>query len=45
MSIWPPSRDQLKRPAYHSLAQAILRAIEAGEFEAGDRLPTHRDLA
>ena len=45
MSIWPPSRDQLKRPAYHSLAQAILRAIEAGEFEAGDQLPTHRDLA
>jgi DNA-binding transcriptional MocR family regulator len=45
MTIWPPSRDALKRPAYRSLSQALVRAIDAGEFKAGDRLPTHRDLA
>ncbi|MCA8881440.1 MAG: PLP-dependent aminotransferase family protein [Rhodobacteraceae bacterium] len=45
MAIWPPDRASLKRPAYRSLAQALVRAIEAGEIRPGDRLPTHRDLA
>jgi DNA-binding transcriptional MocR family regulator len=45
MTIWPPDRVSLKRPAYRSLAQALMRAIEAGELKAGDRLPTHRELA
>ncbi len=45
MTIWPPERETLSRPAYRALAQALVRAIEAGEVRPGDRLPTHRDLA
>jgi DNA-binding transcriptional MocR family regulator len=45
MTIWPPPRDALKRPVYRSLSQALVRAIDAGAFKAGDRLPTHRELA
>jgi DNA-binding transcriptional MocR family regulator len=45
MTSWPPAAGSLKRPAYRSLAQALTRAIEAGNFEPGDRLPTHRELA
>jgi DNA-binding transcriptional MocR family regulator len=45
MTIWPPDKNSLKRPAYRALAQALARAIEAGELRPGDRLPTHRELA
>ncbi len=45
MTIWPPRPDDLKRPAYRSLAEAAIRAIEEGELRSGDRLPTHRHLA
>jgi DNA-binding transcriptional MocR family regulator len=45
MTIWPPPRDSLKRPAYRSLSQALVRAIDEGAFKPGDRLPTHRELA
>ncbi len=45
MSIWPPDPETLTRPVYRALAQALMRAIEAGEVRPGDRLPTHRDLA
>ena len=45
MTIWPPDPDKLKRPAYRTLAQALVAAVEAGELKPGDRLPTHRDLA
>ncbi len=45
MSIWPPSTKDLRRPAYRSLADQAIRAIEAGELRPGDRLPTHRNLA
>ncbi len=45
MTIWPPSSGTLKRPAYRSLAQSLVDAIETGELQPGDRLPTHRDLA
>ncbi len=45
MSIWPPDPLTLKRPAYRTLAESVLRAVEAGELKAGDRLPTHRGLA
>jgi DNA-binding transcriptional MocR family regulator len=45
MTIWPPDPDRLSRPAYRSLAQTLMHAIEAGEVRPGDRLPTHRDLA
>ncbi len=45
MTIWPPKREDLKRPAYHALAECLVKAISAGEVGIGDRLPTHRDLA
>ncbi|WP_436644387.1 PLP-dependent aminotransferase family protein [Microbaculum sp. FT89] len=45
MTIWPPNKDSLRRPAYRSLAQSLIDAIEAGEIRPGVRLPTHRALA
>ncbi|MBW6419108.1 PLP-dependent aminotransferase family protein [Celeribacter sp. PS-C1] len=45
MSHWPLTPDDISRPAYRSLAQAIAAAISAGSLRAGDRLPTHRKLA
>ncbi|WP_422370108.1 PLP-dependent aminotransferase family protein [Hoeflea sp.] len=45
MTIWPPRPEDLRRPAYKSLASAIVRATEAGELSSGDRLPPHRKLA
>ncbi|MDH3662660.1 MAG: PLP-dependent aminotransferase family protein [Alphaproteobacteria bacterium] len=45
MTIWPPHRQELRRPAYRSLAERLLQAIEAGELRSGDRLPPHRVLA
>lgn len=45
MTIWPPDRNRLRRPAYRALAQALMQAVEAGEVKPGDRLPTHRSLA
>lgn len=45
MTIWPPKPDDLRRPAYKSLADTLVRAVDAGELRSGDRLPTHRNLA
>ncbi len=45
MTSWPPTRRSLGRPAYRSLADAVVRAVNAGALRGGDRLPTHRDLA
>jgi DNA-binding transcriptional MocR family regulator len=45
MTMWPPDPSTLTRPAYRALAQALIRAIDAGAVKPGDRLPTHRDLA
>ncbi len=45
MTIWPPNPHTLRRPAYKSLAEALIRAVDAGELRNGDRLPTHRNLA
>ncbi|MDF1609283.1 PLP-dependent aminotransferase family protein [Hoeflea sp. YIM 152468] len=45
MTIWPPKPQDLRRPAYKSLAAALIRAVDAGELRNGDRLPTHRTLA
>lgn len=45
MTIWPPRPENLKRPAYRSLAELVVNAVEAGELRNGDQLPTHRDLA
>lgn len=45
MTIWPPNPEDIKRPAYRSLADCLIRAIEAGEMKGGDQLQTHRELA
>ncbi|SOE16502.1 GntR family transcriptional regulator [Hoeflea halophila] len=45
MTIWPPKSGELRRPAYKSLADTVVRAVDAGELHSGDRLPTHRNLA
>lgn len=45
MTIWPPDPASLERPAYHSLAMCLMRAIEADELRPGTRLPTQRALA
>lgn len=45
MTIWPPRKDDLKRPAYRSLALCLISAVEAGEIRPGTKLPTHRALA
>ncbi|MCR9139085.1 MAG: PLP-dependent aminotransferase family protein [Alphaproteobacteria bacterium] len=45
MTIWPPNKQDLRRPVYRSLAETLVRAVDAGELRIGDRLPTHRELA
>lgn len=45
MTMWPPKKGALRRPAYRSLARSLIDAIEAGEVRPGMRLPTHRALA
>lgn len=45
MTIWPPERDSLTRPAYAAIADAAAGAIRAGLLRPGARLPTHRRLA
>ncbi len=45
MTMWVPDPATLTRPAYKSLAQAIVLAINAGRLRPGERLPTHRALA
>ncbi|MCC5969284.1 MAG: PLP-dependent aminotransferase family protein [Pararhodobacter sp.] len=45
MTNWLPDPAAITRPAYRSLARAIVTAIESGELKSGDKLPTHRDLA
>ena len=45
MTIWPPKPENIKRPAYRSLAECLIRAVEAGELKDGDQLQTHRELA
>lgn len=45
MTIWKRIAKNVRRPAYRSLADLVARAIDTDELQAGDRLPTHRDLA
>ncbi len=44
MTIWKPELSG-QGPVYRQLAQAIANAIEHGELQPGQRLPTHRALA
>ncbi|WP_282610118.1 PLP-dependent aminotransferase family protein [Pelagibius sp. Alg239-R121] len=45
MTNWHPDPKQLKRPAYLSLSEQFAEAIAEGALSAGERLPTHRQLA
>ena len=45
MTIWPPKPQDLRRPAYKSLADALVRAVDAGEVRSGDRGLTITEFA
>jgi DNA-binding transcriptional MocR family regulator len=45
MTNWRPDPQQLRRPAYLSLAEQIASAIHDGKLTNGQQLPTHRKLA
>lgn len=44
VTIWVPSLPK-RGPRYRALADAIASAVGDGTLSAGDRLPTHRELA
>lgn len=45
MTLWQPDLSSHPGPRYIAIADALAAGIAAGTFAAGDRLPTHRDLA
>lgn len=45
MTKWQPDLAALSGPRYVAIAEALARDIDAGRLKAGERLPTHRDLA
>ena len=45
MTIWQPKIQESNVPLYRQLADAIEQGISSGCLIAGEKLPTHRDLA
>lgn len=45
MTMWTPNIADREGPKYRALANAIAEAVASGELPAGERLPTHRELA
>ena len=45
MTIWIPDLQTHTGPKYRAIAETLARDIGSGVLAAGDRLPTHRDLA
>ena len=45
MTKWQPDLASSSGPRYVAIAEALSRDIDSGLLEAGERLPTHRDLA
>src|SRR6266478_5622866 len=45
MTIWIPDLSTSTGPRYKAIAEALAADIRDGKLKAGDRLPTHRDLA
>jgi DNA-binding transcriptional MocR family regulator len=45
MTNWTPSLEEATGPRYLAIAEALAQDIGDGKLKAGDRLPTHRDLA
>lgn len=44
--MWTPDLSRFpKRPRFEAIADALAEDIESGKLKAGDRLPTHRELA
>ncbi|HET8726246.1 MAG TPA: PLP-dependent aminotransferase family protein [Alphaproteobacteria bacterium] len=43
--MWTPSLNDRPGPKYLRIADALAEDVYAGRLAAGDRLPTHRDLA
>ncbi len=45
MTMWLDSVTAIPGPRYIAITEAMVSAIKQGQLRAGDRLPTHRDLA
>ncbi|MFO7653629.1 MAG: PLP-dependent aminotransferase family protein [Candidatus Krumholzibacteriia bacterium] len=45
MTIWTPDISSRGGPRYRAIAEALADDVGAGRLLAGDRLPTHRELA
>ena len=45
MRFWSPDLSAHSGPKYQAIAAALLRDIEMGRLQAGDRLPPQRTLA
>src|SRR5499427_3811505 len=45
MTIWQPDLDSVSGPRYLAIVDALADDLDNGRLHAGDRLPTHRDLA
>jgi DNA-binding transcriptional MocR family regulator len=45
MTSWSPNLAESTGPRYVAIADGLARDIAAGRLRAGDRLPTHRELA
>jgi DNA-binding transcriptional MocR family regulator len=45
MTNWLPDIANVPGPRYLAIAERMGMDIQAGRLRAGDRLPTHRDLA
>ncbi len=45
MTTWQPNLEGRTGPRYIAIAEALATDLAAGRFRAGERLPTHRDLA
>jgi DNA-binding transcriptional MocR family regulator len=45
MTTWQPSLEGHSGPRYIAIAEALAQDIGEGRLAAGERLPTHRDLA
>jgi DNA-binding transcriptional MocR family regulator len=45
MTIWQPDLNSVSGPRYLAIVDALAFDLDKGRLRAGDRLPTHRDLA
>lgn len=45
MTIWQPDLNSVSGPRYLAIVDALAIDLDTGKLSAGDRLPTHRDLA